>query len=177
MGFIPAPYPDNEEQRLARLQSYRILDTPNEEPFDRITRLVVDVLNVPLSVISLIDLDRQWFKSRAGMPTFETPRYMAFCAHTILQNSLLIVPDARDDYRFSLNPLVTEWPGIRFYAGAPLISPDGFPLGALCAVDFVPRDLTLPQQRQMTDLAQIVMDEIALRYSHAAGVTGGVAVN
>ncbi|MGH9614469.1 MAG: GAF domain-containing protein [Bryobacteraceae bacterium] len=139
---MAAPLPPNEEERLEALRSSCLLDTPAEECFDRITRLAARYFRTPVAVIALIDRDRQWFKSSVGVDTQETPRDIAFCAHAILNDEVLVVRDATEDPRFRENPLVCGPPGIRFYAGAPLKSTDGHRLGALCVIDFAPRHFT-----------------------------------
>src|ERR1043166_10192254 len=118
-----APLPPNEKERLAALRRYAILDTPEEPAFDRITRLVATLLKVPMATVTLIDEQRQWFKSAYGMDARQTSREVSFCAHAILHEELMVVPDAATDQRFSNNPLVTGDPRIRFYAGVPLQSP------------------------------------------------------
>lgn len=161
--MISAPIPDNENQRLANLSRYRILDTPPEEAFDRITRLLAKALDVDISLISLIDTDRQWFKSSHGIAATQTPREQAFCAHAILGDEVFIVEDSLDDERFYDNPLVTSAPNIRFYAGAPLITPEGMKLGTLCAIDDKPRKLNAEQIGLLKDLSRIIMDEMEMR--------------
>ncbi len=160
---MPAPIPADEQARLARLRAYAILDTPPEETFDRITRMAATILGTPIALVSLVDESRQWFKSRVGLEAPETPRDVAFCAHTILERGTMIVTDATQDPRFSANPLVSGAPEIRFYAGAPLKSADGHCLGTLCAIDRVPRQLTQTQIRLLEDLAALVMEELELR--------------
>ena len=157
------PTPGNEVARLARLRDYGVLDTPAEAAFDRITRLASTMLGVPIALVSLVDADRQWFKSRVGLETTETPRRDAFCAHAILHDAVMVVEDAVQDERFADNPLVVGEPNIRFYAGAPLQTADGFRLGTLCAIDTVPRRLSNAQMEMLKDLAAIVMDEFELR--------------
>lgn len=171
----PVPDAHVEATRLARLHTFGILDTEPEPAFNRITELVQDLFRVPISAISLVDAERQWFKAASGLPTLETPRYMAFCAHAIMSDDVMIVQDASEDRRFSTNRLVLDWPGIRFYAGAPLITHDGFRLGALCAMDYQPGDLTDAQADKLRGLAQIVVDEIELNYG-ASSSTAAIAV-
>ncbi len=171
----PMPDAHVEAARLARLHAFGILDTEPEAAFTRVTELVQDLFRVPISVISLVDAERQWFKAASGLPTLETPRYMAFCAHAIMSDDIMIVQDASEDRRFSTNRLVLDWPGIRFYAGAPLITRDGFRLGALCAMDYQPGDLTDAQADKLRGLAEIVVDEIDLNYG-ASSRTAAIAV-
>jgi len=161
-GFKPAPLPDDEPQRLAKLQSYEILDSLPEEPFDRITRTIATLLDVPFALISLVDEDRQWFKSHHGLEVTETPRELSFCAHAIHADELFLVEDASRDDRFRENPLVTSAPDIRFYAGAPLKTADGFRLGTLCAVDTESREISDNQKQVLMDLAALVIDEMEL---------------
>lgn len=164
----------DEQARLAALHRYDLLDTLPEPAFDRITQLVQRVLNVPISAVSLIDKDRQWFKARQGLHPNQTPRSVSFCAHAIADRTVLRVPDARQDRRFSDNPLVTGPPHIRSYLGAPLPTPDGYNLGALCAIDTVPRDFDSQQEELLKELAAIVVDEFELRMiaqgDHLTGV-------
>ncbi len=140
--------PTDEPDRLEALRRYDVLDTKQEAPFDELTRLVAATLGVPISLISLVDSDRQWFKSKYGLEVTQTPRDVSFCAHVVAEREPLEVPDALKDARFSDNPLVTGAPHIRFYAGMPLLTNDGFIVGTLCAIDHKPRVLT-PQQRQI----------------------------
>lgn len=157
------PVPLNERERLAALDRYKVLDTPPEAALDRITRLVAGTLGVPVALISLVDRDRQWFKSKHGLAIDETPRDVAFCAHAICGDDVLVVPDASKDARFADNPLVTNAPEIRFYAGAPLRSHDGHNLGTLCAIDHKPHVLNPEQTQLLTDLAGLVVDEFEYR--------------
>ncbi len=137
----PAPIPLDEPERLRALRSLALLDTPPEERFDRVVRFAAEQLDMPIAMVSLIDDQRQWFKSRVGMDVSQTARDISFCGHAILQSELFIVEDARLDTRFADNPLVTGEPGVRFYAGAPLSSPSGERIGTLCVLDRVPRKL------------------------------------
>ncbi|MEQ9608648.1 MAG: diguanylate cyclase [Kiloniellaceae bacterium] len=156
------PIPADEQERLERLRRYEILDTLPSEAFDRITRLASRLLKVPIAVVSLVDEDRQWFKSKVGIEAAETPREISFCAHAICSDDVLVVADARHDPRFAENPLVTGDPRIRFYAGAPLRSPDGHNMGALCVVDQTPRAFSDEDRVLLHDLARIVIDEMEL---------------
>jgi len=153
----------DEEGRLAALIRYDVLDTPPEAPFEKITSLVQDVLQVPISAVSLIDREKQWFKSIQGLDTRQTPRSISFCGHTIRTDDALIVADALQDPRFSSNPLVLGEPHIRSYAGVPLRSPDGYNVGALCAIDTVPREFSVAQLGILRSFASLVVDELELR--------------
>ncbi|RAI43120.1 sensor domain-containing phosphodiesterase [Rhodoplanes roseus] len=159
----PAAVPPNEAERLAALKRCAVLDTAPEQCFDRITRMVALLTGVPVAVISLVDHDRQWFKSRIGMDVAQTSRDVAFCAHTILGDAPLIVEDALTDARFHDNPLVQGADGVRFYAGAPIRTMAGFNVGVLCAIDHVPRRLDDVQIEILCDLAAIVATELDLR--------------
>ncbi len=155
--------PPDEPERLAALRAYEVLDTPPEEAFDRITALAARIFRVPIALVSLIDHERQWWKSCYGMDGRETVRKLAFCAHAILAREVMVVPDAARDERFRENPLVTREPGIRFYAGSPLISRSGHALGTLCILDRVPRGLTAEERATLSDLAAMAVDELELR--------------
>jgi len=165
---MEAALPKNEVERLRILQELKVLDSILEERFERITRMVCHTLNVPIAAISLVDHDRQWFKSIQGLTVSETPRSSAFCAHTILDDKTLVVSDAQQDRRFVDNPLVTNEPNIRFYAGSPLTMQTGSPLamqdgihvGSLCAIDNQPRTLEPDQIAFLEDLAQMVCTEL-----------------
>lgn len=155
-----AQLPKNEEERLALLRGMNILDTPIEERFERITRIVCRSLNVPISAISLVDQNRQWFKSIQGLNVSETPRSIAFCSHAILQEDPLIIGDATQDERFYDNPLVVNDPAIRFYAGIPLSVGNNIKIGTLCAIDQKPREITQEEIYILEDLKIIVESEL-----------------
>ena len=161
---VMAPsHPLDETRRLHTLARYGIVDTPADPAFDRITRLTQRLLGVPIVLITFVEEDRQWFKASCGLDMYETPRDVSFCAHAIQRQDVMVVEDAVADPRFAENPLVTGEPGIRFYAGAPLIAPDNARLGTLCVIDREPRTLTDEQEELLTDLASMVMDELELR--------------
>jgi len=157
------PIPKNEGQRIKVLWQYEILDTVPEEVFDDLTELAARICEAPIALITLVDEDRQWFKSKVGISVNETSRDISFCGHAIDQADLFIVPDATLDKRFAKNPLVTSDPKIRFYAGAPLITPDGHALGTLCVIDKVPRQLRSDQKQALRVLARHVMTQLELR--------------
>jgi two-component system cell cycle sensor histidine kinase/response regulator CckA len=161
---MKAPLPGNEAQRLESLRSYEVLDTAPEAAFDDLTLLAAQICGVPTAMVSLVDENRQWFKSRLGISATGTPRDIAFCAHTILQpHQVLEVRDAGADPRFAGNPLVREDPHIRFYAGAPLVTGTGHALGALCVMDTVPRNLTVDQLAALEALGRRVVAQLELR--------------
>lgn len=152
--------PENEAQRHKSLCDLAILDSPPEARFDRITRIAKCHFNVPIALVSLVDSERQWFKSRQGLDASETPRNISFCGHAILKNDIFYVPDTLNDARFSDNPLVTDGPEIRFYAGAPLRAPDGQRVGTLCIIDDKPRIFSADELSVLRDLADCVEAEL-----------------
>jgi len=160
---MEAPKPANESARLEVLRQFEILDTDPEESFDDLTRLAAYVCHTPIAVISLIDSQRQWFKSRVGLTPAETARDVSFCAHAITQSGPLVVRDALDDERFRENPMVLAEPYIRFYAGSPLISVEGYSLGTLCVIDRNPREITPEQIAALRILSHQVMTQLELR--------------
>ncbi|MEW5861270.1 MAG: ATP-binding protein [Cyanobacteriota bacterium] len=165
-GMTTAPIPANEVERLAALYRYRILDTPPEAAFDRLTTLAARLFDMPIALVSLVDKSRAWFKSCHGFNLSEVPRDATICSFALLYDQVLVVPDTRQDQRFACNPFVQSEPGVRFYAGAPLVTHDGFNLGTLCLLDSQPRDaLSAEQQTILADLAAMVVDELELRYA------------
>lgn len=160
---MAVPKPRNERKRLKVLWQYEVLDTVPEEMFDDLTELAASICEAPIAMVSLVDEDRQWFKSALGISRRETTRDISFCAYAICQSDLFIIPDAHRDVRFRDNPLVTKSPKIRFYAGAPLITPDGYALGTLCVLDRKPRKLTRFQKRALHLLSRVVVTQLELR--------------
>ena len=158
-----APIPENEAARLETLRQYQILDTDSEETFDDLTRLAAYVCQTPTALISLVDANRQWFKARVGVEARETPRNVSFCGHAILVRDCFIIEDALFDERFADNPLVINEPFVRFYAGMPLWSPEGFAIGTLCVMDRKPRTLDEKQIGALGMLAEQVMSQLELR--------------
>lgn len=158
--FPDFPIPDDEPQRLRDLERHGLEGSSPNPCLGLIVDLASDILEMPIALVSLVDERRQWFFARAGLEATETPRNMAFCAHAIAGDSVLVVPDALEDPRFNTNPLVLEAPNIRFYAGAPLRSPEGHNLGTLCVIDRRPRRFSERQVRQLDGLATLAMREI-----------------
>lgn len=155
-----APIPQGELERIRELHSYAILDTPADPQFDALTELASIVCETPISMISLVDSDRQWFKSRRGLDASETPRDISFCSHCVASNDMLVVEDAHRDQRFVDNPLVIGGPHIRFYAGAPLRTPSGACVGTLCVLDREPKALTSAQHRALTSISRSVESQL-----------------
>ncbi|HLL85474.1 MAG TPA: GAF domain-containing protein, partial [Longimicrobium sp.] len=171
---MKAPLPAHEAERLAALHEYQILDTSPEQAYDDVTLLASQLCGTPIALLTLIDEDRQWFKSRVGLEVPETSREVAFCAHSILHEEVTVVPDATLDERFADNPFVTGEPRIRFYAGAPLITPDGHELGTLCVLDHRPRLISEEQRTALRTLSRQVMVQLELR-RHLVGMTEELA--
>ncbi len=157
---MKANVPTQEAARLEALRQYRILDTPAEQAYDDITAIAAFICNVPIALISLVDADRQWFKSKVGLDVSETSRDVSFCAHAILDNQVMIIDDAHQDKRFVDNPLVTCAPGIRFYAGVPLITPSEQSIGTLCVIDYQPRSLSDHQKQMLEALGRQVVIQL-----------------
>lgn len=152
--------PDNEAERLHALRALKILDTSHEERFDRVTRMAKRMFGVSISLVSLVDEDRQWFKSKQGLDTVETPRDISFCGHAINNDGLFIITNAAEDQRFYDNPLVTDYPNIRFYAGYPLKLRQGINIGTLCLIDSKPRQMDEEDCQLLKDLGAMIEQEI-----------------
>ena len=161
--MIAAEKPDDEEARLSALRRYGVLDTPAEAAFDELAELASQICETPIALVSLVDAERQWFKARVGLDATETHRDLAFCSHAILEEGVFEVPDAHNDERFADNPLVTDAPHIRFYAGVPLITADGHRLGTLCVIDRTVRRLTPLQTQTLLVLGRQVITQLELR--------------
>jgi diguanylate cyclase (GGDEF)-like protein len=154
--------PDDEDRRIFALHALQVLDTPPEERFDRLTRLARRAFGMPIALISLVDRERQWFKSVAGADVRETPRSVSFCGHAVLSDNTFVIEDALADARFADNPLVTGPPHVRFYAGQPLVSEEGYKLGTFCIMDKKPRRLSTEDMAMLQDLAALAQDELAV---------------
>lgn len=169
--IIPPLHPE-ENNRVNALKSYDILDSLSEQDYDDITSLASEICQTPISLISLIDDERQWFKSNHGLAIRQTPREYAFCTHAILNPyETLVVPDSREDQRFAGNPLVTGDPHVIFYAGVPLVNPEGYPLGSLCVIDHEAKQLNQSQLSALTILSKQVVNLLELRKSNKALAT------
>ena len=166
-AYARPPLPPDEPARVEALRQYAILDTLPEQAFDDLTLLAAHICQAPVALISLVDAERQWFKSRIGWDVSETPRDVAFCAHAIVAPGSLVVPDTLADERFAHNPLVLAEPHIRFYAGAPLRAPDGHALGTLCVIDHVPREFSREQRAALEALSRQVIAQLELRRCQA----------
>lgn len=160
---MTAPLPQHEPERLEALRQCGILDTASEPAYDMVVELAASICNTPIAVVGLIDSDRQWFKSRIGLNVNEIPRGTAFCAHTIVERTLVVVPDTKADYRFADNPLVLSDPHFRFYAGAPLITEDGLALGTLSVLDYTPRELSNQQREALRTLSTQLVAHLEMR--------------
>ena len=160
--MITAPLPQSEDKRLEVLRRYDVLDTEAEKDYDDLTKLISEICDVPISLVSLVDESRQWFKSRQGLGASETPRDLAFCAHAILEDDLFVVEDSRQDERFRDNPLVTGQPNVIFYAGMPLTSPEGENIGTFCVIDNKPRQLSEHQLFALETLSKQVVKQLEL---------------
>jgi GAF domain-containing protein len=158
--MLAAPIPFNDPERLAALRELLILDTPPEARYDKIVQFARDEFDVPIALLSLVDANRQWFKSKVGLDVCETDRSISFCGHAILQDDLFIISDTLADQRFADNPLVTGFPHIRFYAGAPLIMPSGYALGTLCLIDSKPREVDFTDMAILATLRDLLMQEL-----------------
>jgi GAF domain-containing protein len=162
-AYARPPLLPDEPERLEALERYEIMDTPAEQAYDDLTLLASHICETPIALVSLVDADRQWFKSNIGLDANETHRDMAFCAHAIAAPETMVVSDTLQDERFQFNPLVVEDPKIRFYAGAPLRLSEGHALGTLCVIDRVPRELTADQQRALEALSRQAVAQLELR--------------
>jgi len=159
----PAQLPADEQRRLSELRRYNVLNTPPAPSLDLLTRLAARIFHAPISLVSLVDANRLWFKSRQGIEVTETPRHLSFCTHAILGDEVMVVTDATSDTRFADYSLVRGLPHVRFYAGAPLRSPSGHNLGTLCIMDQKPRDLSREEQGVLAGLSKLVIDELELQ--------------
>jgi len=163
--MLKAPIPSDEPQRMQVLREYGVLDTPPEPVYDDIAHVAAGVCETPIALITLVDGKRNWFKSKIGIPEelTESPRDISFCGHAIMDREIFEVTDAVIDDRFADNPLVSQQPHIRYYAGAPLITPDGYRLGTICAIDLRPRRLSEAQRDTLRALSRLVMRQLDRR--------------
>jgi GAF domain-containing protein len=173
-NYPQAPVPANEPRRLEVLWQYDVIDSIPEDAFNDLAELAACICEAPVALISLIDEKREWFKAKVGVSLTEMSRNIAFCSHTILGDDLLVVRDATADIRFADNPLVVCKPHIRFYAGAPLMTKEGYALGTLCVIDEVPRELTAMQKQALRVLSRFVMTQLEMRRNsrHIATISG-----
>ena len=155
-----APIPDNEKERLLSLYALKILDTPAEERFDLFTRIATKVFDVPISTLTLIDANREWFKSCQGLEKHEGARAISFCGHALVEDEILVIEDTKEDKRFANNPLVTGAPYIRFYAGVPIMSADTQRVGVFCIKDVKPRKFSKEDRQALKELATLVEHEV-----------------
>jgi GAF domain-containing protein len=160
---MATPATANDAARVAALEKYAILDSEPEQAFDDLAKLATFICKTPIALVSLIDGERQWFKSKIGIDATETPREVAICSTAIQQSDVFVVPDAQKDERFQNNPLVVSEPHIRFYAGAPLITEDGFALGTLCVLDLVPHEFSHEQKEALKTLGRLVLAQMEFR--------------
>src|SRR5687767_3392329 len=161
--MLKAPIPPDEPQRMQTLREYKVLDTAPEAVYDDIAHVCAGVCDTPVALIALIDGTRNWFKARVGVDLSESPRDISFCGHAILGEQIFEITDATMDDRFADNPLVASQPNIRFYAGAPLVTPDGYKLGTICAIDVRPRRLSEAQRDTLSALSRLVMRQLDRR--------------
>lgn len=162
-ALTSAPVSTDEQARLAELSQLMIMDSPEEQAYDDITRVAAGICGTPVALITLVDAHRQWFKSRMGTQVRETPKEMAFCTHTLDSRKPMVVADATKDARFEANPLVTNDPSIRFYAGVPLVMSSGHAMGTVCILDTVPREISAEQMEELAFLARQVVAMLELR--------------
>ncbi|HKO54951.1 MAG TPA: GAF domain-containing protein [Thermoanaerobaculia bacterium] len=163
--MLKPPVPPDEDKRMEALFAYKVLDTPPEAVYDDIAHVAAGVCDTPVALITLVDGSRNWFKARVGVEVEESPRDLSFCGHAILREEIFEVVDASMDERFADNPLVESAPHIRYYAGAPLITPDGYKLGTICAIDVRPRRLSDAQRDTLSALSRLVMRQLDRRRS------------